>query len=126
QSGLVSSELLLDIPVKEVAKEEKDTIEERPVRVDKYQVLYERETLKNKKMKIAMLAMMIMLAGFVAINFRFQYSIFTYFTNYKANMEEEIINRYETWQEELDQREQKLKEREDAVGSQTVTGQAVE
>lgn len=33
--------------------------------------------------------------GFVVINFRFEYSIFTYFTNYKANMEEELIDKYE-------------------------------
>ena len=37
--------------------------------------------------------------GFVVINFRFEYSIFTYFTNYKANMEEELIDKYEKWEE---------------------------
>ena len=54
-----------------------------------------------------------LLAGFVIINFRFQYSIFTYFTNYKANMEEELIDKYENWQANLEQREQALGKGED-------------
>lgn len=54
-----------------------------------------------------------LLAGFVIINFRFQYSIFTYFTNYKANMEEELIDKYENWQANLEQREQALGKSED-------------
>ena len=54
-----------------------------------------------------------LLAGFVIINFRFQYSIFTYFTNYKANMEEELIDKYENWQADLEQREQALGKSED-------------
>ena len=69
--------------------------------------------LKNKKLKIALVAALVLLAGFVIINFRFQYSIFTYFTNYKANMEEELIDKYENWQANLEQREQALGKSED-------------
>ena len=72
-----------------------------------------REKLKNKKLKIALVAALVLLAGFVIINFRFQYSIFTYFTNYKANMEEELIDKYENWQANLEQREQALGKSED-------------
>ena len=39
---------------------------------------------------------------------RFEYSIFTYFTNYKANMEEELIDKYEKWEERLQQKEDSL------------------
>ena len=67
-----------------------------------------REKLKNKKLKIALVAALVLLAGFVIINFRFQYSIFTYFTNYKANMEEELIDKYEKWEERLQQKEDSL------------------
>lgn len=79
----------------------------------KYKKLYENEKLKNKKLKIALVAALVLLAGFVIINFRFQYSIFTYFTNYKANMEEELIDKYENWQANLEQREQALGKGED-------------
>lgn len=79
----------------------------------KYKKLYENEKLKNKKLKIALVAALVLLAGFVIINFRFQYSIFTYFTNYKANMEEELIDKYENWQANLEQREQALGKSED-------------
>jgi hypothetical protein len=48
------------------------------------------------------------LIGFVVINFRFEYSIFTYFTNYKANMEEDLIDKYEKWEERLQQKEDSL------------------
>lgn len=74
----------------------------------KYKKLYENEKLKNKKLKIALVAALVLLAGFVIINFRFQYSIFTYFTNYKANMEEELIDKYERWEERLQQKEDSL------------------
>ena len=48
--------------------------------------------------------------GFVFINFKFEYSIFTYFTNYKANMEEELIDKYEAWEEKLEEREKQLEQ----------------
>ena len=67
-----------------------------------YKRLYENEKLKNKKLKIASVVALVLLAGFVIINFRFEYSIFTYFTNYKSNMEEELIDKYENWQADLE------------------------
>ena len=55
-------------------------------------------------------ALAVLIVGFVIVNFKFEYTIFTYFTNYKANMEEEIIDKYEKWEEELKIREDKLKQ----------------
>ena len=75
--------------------------------------MYEGQQLLNKKLKIALFAAVVLLVGFVVINFRFEYSIFTYFTNYKANMEEELIDKYENWQANLEQREQALGKSED-------------
>lgn len=112
ESGLVAADTLADIPVKEVRKREHDTMPARPLHGDRYQRLYEGQVLRNKKMKIALAAVIVMLAGFVIINFKFEYSIFTYFTNYKANMEEELIDKYENWEAELEEREQQLKQNE--------------
>ena len=94
-------------------KKEQDTLPPKKNVSGKYKKLYENEKLKNKKLKIALVAALVLLAGFVIINFRFQYSIFTYFTNYKANMEEELIDKYENWQANLEQREQALGKGED-------------
>ena len=108
ENNLMSEDLLPDIPVQETEKQEADTLPQRPVKVDSYQMLYLEEKEKNKKMKIALIAAIVMLIGFVFINFKFEYSIFTYFTNYKANMEEELINKYENWQADLEKREEAL------------------
>ncbi len=108
ECGLATSDMLSDIPVKEVKKKQTDTMPARSPHGDRYQRMYEGQRILNKKFKIALAAVIIILAGFVIINFRFQYSIFTYFTNYKANMEEELIDKYENWQAELEEREKEL------------------
>ncbi len=107
-SGVATERSLADIPIRQV-KEVRDTIPEPKPGMNKYQKLYESQKLLNKKLKIAIAALVILLVGFVIINFRFEYSIFTYFTNYKANMEEELIDKYQKWQAELEERENKLK-----------------
>jgi len=112
KNDLATEQTLPDIPVKEIVRKQRDTMPTRPAHGDRYQRLYEGQKLLNKKMKIALVAMVIMLIGFIIINFRFEYSIFTYFTNYKANMEEELINKYEYWQEDLEKRESQLEQKE--------------
>ncbi len=108
ESGMVSAENLAEIPVKQMAEKRNDIIPERPSQEGKFRRLYEGQQLINKKLKIALLAAVIVLIGFVVINFKFEYTIFTYFTDYKANMEEELIDKYEHWESELEEREKKL------------------
>ena len=111
ESGLAEPESLAEIPVKDGEQARIDTILQRPYG-HKYEKLYEGQRLLNRKYKIALAALIILLAGFVIINFRFEYSIFTYFTDYKAHMEEEIVDKYEEWQTELEERDQKLNQAE--------------
>lgn len=87
-----------------------DIIPERPSQEGKLQKLYEGQRILNKKLKIALAAAVIILVGFIVINFRFEYTIFTYFTNYKTNMENELIDKYEQWEEELETREKQLEQ----------------
>lgn len=108
QSGVVPLEELEDIPVKAAGNSGQDVIQERSYRENRFRRLYEGQRLLNKKFKIIIAALVVLITGFVFINFRFEYSIFTYFTNYKANMEEELINKYENWQNDLEEREKKL------------------
>ncbi len=112
KSGIVEEDSLAEIPVPYVMmkEEEKDTMPDRFHRAERYKRLYEGQMLLNKKLKIGLLAMGILLLGFVIINFRFQYSIFTYFTDYKSNMEEELLDKYEEWETELQEREQAIEQ----------------
>ncbi len=118
EAGIAEEDMLADIPVKEFVKYEVDTIVPRGTQEGRYRRLYEGQKLLNRKFKVALAALVILLAGFVAINFRFEYSIFTYFTNYKANMEEELINKYEKWQNELESRENALEQKGEAAGKE--------
>lgn len=112
KSGLVTERALAPIPVKELTEKRKDVIPERSMQEGRFRRLYEGQQLLNKKLKIAIVALVILLIGFVVINFRFEYTVFTYFTNYKAKMEEELIDKYEKWDAELKAREDKLEQSE--------------
>ena len=104
----VSDKSLAPIPIKEENEKKPDVIAQTSRKEAKWKRLYEGQQLLNKKLKIALFAAVVLLIGFVVINFRFEYSIFTYFTNYKANMEEDLIDKYEKWEERLQQKEDSL------------------
>ncbi len=84
------------------------------MRQDRFKKKYEGQVLLNKKLKIAVAALVILLVGFVVINFKFEYSIFTFFTNYKANMEEELIDKYKDWENQLHNKQEQLEQQEGA------------
>lgn len=108
-NGVATAESLAEIPVKERKTVSGDTMPARPQGESKFKRLYEYEKQTKTKLKIALAAAIIMLIGFVVITVSTDYSVFTYFTNYKAKIEEELIDKYETWEEELKQREDALK-----------------
>lgn len=107
ESKLVSEDALIPIPIKE-PEDKNDVIPKASFQEGKLRKLYEGQKLLNKKLKIAIVVLVIAILGFVVINFKFEYTIFTYFTNYKAKMEEELIDKYEHWEEQLKARESKL------------------
>jgi len=53
-----------------------------------------------------------MLAALVIITVKSKYSVFTYFTDYKSNMENELIDKYEKWEQTLDDRQKALEKEE--------------
>lgn len=110
ESGLVTERALAPVPIQEPQRKRNDVIPERSSQEGKFHKLYEGQRLLNKKLKIALAAAVLILVGFVVINFRFEYTIFTYFTNYKDNMENELIDKYEKWEEELETREKQLEQ----------------
>ena len=112
ESGFVTEDMLAPISVQErkaslppvkKKKKQEDFPEE-----GKYEQLYKDGKANIKKFKIAIVALVVILVAMFVITIKSQYSVFTYFTDYKTKMEEELVNKYETWEKELDQREAEL------------------
>lgn len=112
KSSAALAKKLPDIPVKDGGIPDpaaSGTGDVKRVRGDKYQRLYEGQCFLNKRLKIVVLALVILVVAFVVIDLKSEYSVFTYFTDYKAKMEQELYEKYEAWENEL-------KAREDALG----------
>lgn len=88
----------------------------------KWKLLYEGQKRINKHLKIAIAMLVILILSLFVIEYKSQYSIFTYFTDYKSKMEQELIDQYENWEEQLQQREDALQQREDALNGGTENG----
>lgn len=77
---------------------------------NRYRMLYEGQVILNKRLKVALFALFVIVAAFITVDLKSEYSIFTYFTDYKAKMEEELVNKYEKWENDLSARENALKQ----------------
>ncbi len=78
--------------------------------LSRFERLYEGQRLLNKKLKFVVAALVVLVIAFIVIDFKSEYSVFTYFTDYKAKMEEELIHKYEGWENELKAREDALEQ----------------
>ncbi len=92
-----------------------EPVDEKPVSSrkwtdGKFERLYMGQRLLNKKLKLVIVALLVLLIAFVVIDIKSEYSVFTYFTDYKSNMEEELIDKYKQWENELEAREQALEQ----------------
>lgn len=62
--------------------------------------------------------LLLIIAAMLFITSQSQYSIFTYFTNYKEDMRNEIADEFEEWENQLNQKEAELEERENHLDRQ--------
>ena len=108
ETGVAGEKTLSPVPIREVVKQENDTLADNSLEVEKYKQLYEGQRTINKKYKIAILVCILVLVAFVVVNIKLEYSVFTYFTNYKATMESELVDKYQSWSDELKKREDAL------------------
>ena len=113
-SGTVTEDLLEPIPVGKVVIKK---VVETPVTAEEREWKKEQEKAENMRFKnivknflIIVLCMVIGVMLFVT--YRYKYSIFTYFTNYKEKMRDEISDEYKEWEQELDKREKAIEEKE--------------
>lgn len=85
---------------------------------EKYKKAYENAKAGNKIRTFFIIILFVVIAVMVGITYKSQYSVFTYFTNYKENMKNEILNEYENWESDLNKREKKVKEKEQQLEQQ--------
>ena len=126
-SGIVSGDTIANIPVPKPADNKQKTSATdsnmAAEKIEKYKLAYENarsgRTIRNMVICFLLVIIIVMLV----ITYNSQYSVFTYFTNYKSDMENELIDKYENWESELEERERQLEEREKALsGGNSISG----
>lgn len=112
-SEIVTEDVLAPIPVgrvvvgkakSQVSPEEKETEEYRQA----YEKAKSGSIIKNLLIGVLLVVIVVMMI----ITYNNQYSFFTYFTNYKENMREELLNEYEDWENAIREREEAVEKRE--------------
>lgn len=115
-SGIVSKDTLTNIPVPKITGASKTAASAGSTALDtnaeKYKKAYENAVAGRTIKNIVIAFLILIIAAMLVITSQSKYSIFTYFTDYKAEMENELIDQYASWKSELDKREQELDKRE--------------
>lgn len=115
-SGVVQEKNLAYVPIvqKYVAVEKKPALNRDEVQreAEKYKKAYEDEAAGRKIRNMAIAFLTLLLAALVIITIRSKYSVFTYFTDYKSNMENELIDKYEKWEQTLEERQKAIDKKE--------------
>jgi len=117
-SGIVSKDTLPGIPVPKIAG---DIHKAEPAKsstagsIERYKLAYENALAGRTIRNMAIIFLILIIIAMLVITYNNKYSIFTYFTNYQEDMENEILDKYEAWQIELDKKEQELEKREKAL-----------
>lgn len=120
ESEIVTEDVLEPIPVGRVLAA-KTLPQAGDGQAEEYRKAYEKARGGNLVKNLLIGVLLVVVVGMMAITYNNQYSVFTYFTNYKEKMREELLNEYQEWEESLEEREdaveKKEKEREAGVES---------
>ena len=81
-------------------------------KAEKYKNAYEAEAAGKKIRNMAIAFLLILLTALVVVTVKSKYSVFTYFTDYKSDMENELIDKYENWEKTLEERQEELDRKE--------------
>lgn len=115
-SGTVTEEMLEPIPVAKIvvaAKQSSQGVSDKTIQ--KYQEECQKAKAGSMIKNFLIVVLIIVIGGMLFITSKNQYSIFTYFTNYKEEMRNEIVDELEHWETELNEREAALEKREKAL-----------
>ncbi|MFA9466874.1 MAG: hypothetical protein ACERKN_21680 [Velocimicrobium sp.] len=112
EDNSISKEKIRSVKIKDVekivVKEKEINRFEEAKRAETYQALYEKERTKKISTKIVIIFLTCIIIGMFLVAQLTPYSIFT-------NYEDKIVNKYENWQQELEQKEADLDKREAAL-----------
>lgn len=82
---------------------------------EKYKLAYENERAGRIIRNMAIVFLIVIIGIMTFITYNSKYSVFTYFTDYKTNMENELVDKYQDWKNQLEAKEKELNEREKAI-----------
>ena len=119
-SGTVTEDMLDPIPVAKVvvgAKQSEQTVADKTLQ--KYEEEYQKAKAGSIIKNFLIVVLVIVIVGMLLITSKNQYSVFTYFTNYKEEMRNEIVDELEQWENELNEREAALLEKEKGLQTST-------
>ena len=80
--------------------------------VKKYQEAYQKAKAGSVIKNFLIVVLVVVVGGMLYITSKYQYSFLTYFTNYEEKIREEIVNEYEEWETQLEEREKELNEQQ--------------
>lgn len=119
-SGIVSDDTIQTVPVPSVppvtgAKPKPAGESLTAGMAEKYKLAYENERAGRIIRNMAIVFLIVIIGIMTFITYNSKYSVFTYFTDYKTNMENELVDKYQDWKNQLEAKEKELNEREKAI-----------
>lgn len=117
-SGIVSEDTIQAVPVPPAGGVK--PVEDNSLaadRAEKYRLAYENEHAGRVIRNVVIVFLVVIIGAMMFITYNSKYSVFTYFTDYKTNMENELVDKYQEWRNQLEEKEKELDEREKALGN---------
>ncbi len=116
-SGIVSNDTIQTVPVPPGTTVKPKTGGEgiTASMAEKYKLAYENERASRIIRNMAIVFLIVIIGIMTFITYNSKYSVFTYFTDYKTNMENELVDKYQDWKNQLEAKEKELNEREKAI-----------
>lgn len=110
-SGMVTEDVLEPIPVGRVLSP--NAMPHGGDRsAEEYRMAYEKARGGNLFKNLLIGVLLMVIVGMLVITYNNQYSVFTYFTDYKEKMREELLDEYQEWEKSLKDREDAVEEKE--------------
>lgn len=121
-SGMVTEDVLEPIPVGRV--QSANALSHGGDRdAERYRMAYEKAKGGNLFKNLLIGVLLVVIVGMLVITYNNQYSVFTYFTNYKEKMREELLDEYQEWENTLKERENAVEKKEKELEAGVEGGQ---
>lgn len=116
ESRIVSEDTLAPIKAPSLAQNASAVGSERDAQakkqVERYKNAYENAVANRRISNMVIGVLIAVIIGMVILTATTKYSVFTYFTDYKTKMRNEVIDELNDWEKQLEQRESELKKQE--------------